>query len=430
VNVQPENVGRRRRKPVQRRVPTLIEQPERKPVIFGWGGDLSQRDREMLKERIALFAGIAIAVIVIGLIAWGAVYDGIIKPANERAADNKPVAIIGAYTVTTGFFKRVENLQNTSLNNNITQLNGEISQLNADPKKNAAQLAQAQQQLSQLQAQQGSLATNTLELIVDDQIAIQRAASEGIKVTPKVRQASLEGQIKAAGGPKHFQQFVDTSGLSMDEMKSILLGDYLQQKLQARIAAHVSHTQLEVRASHILVATNKKALAEKLYREVKGGASIATLARKYSIDKTSAVKGGDLGYFPQGQMVAPFDKAAFSMKVGEVRLVKSQFGWHIIKVTGHKTTRRTPSQYQGAQANAYQSWLSRQKTILNYQEIVAPSSLPGVATPTPNTVNQILPTALVQPTPAPAVTAPVATPSGGHPATKPATSKTGTAKKP
>ena len=64
------------------------------------------------------------------------------------------------------------------------------------------------------------------------------------------------------------------------------------------------------------------------------GENFAALARAHSQDAGSAVKGGELGYFPTGMMVEPFEKAAFSLKVGEIsEIVKSPFGFHIIKVT-------------------------------------------------------------------------------------------------
>jgi peptidyl-prolyl cis-trans isomerase D len=102
-------------------------------------------------------------------------------------------------------------------------------------------------------------------------------------------------------------------------------------------------TPEQVRASHILLKTEGKddetvkKQAEDLLAKAKAGANFAELATKYSEDDASKVKGGDLDFFPKGQMVPEFDKAAFSMKPGEISdLVKSQYGYHIIKVTDKK----------------------------------------------------------------------------------------------
>ncbi|VAX16039.1 Peptidyl-prolyl cis-trans isomerase PpiC [hydrothermal vent metagenome] len=93
-----------------------------------------------------------------------------------------------------------------------------------------------------------------------------------------------------------------------------------------------------VRASHILVKDEKE--AKSIYKELKNGADFSKLAHEKSTDVGSAKLGGDLGWFGKGQMVKEFEKTAFSGKVGVIqRPVKSQFGWHIIKVTG-KTNKK------------------------------------------------------------------------------------------
>ena len=87
----------------------------------------------------------------------------------------------------------------------------------------------------------------------------------------------------------------------------------------------------QVKASHILV--DKLADAEKLADKIKGGSKFEDLARKHS-SCPSGKKGGDLGYFGTGQMVKPFEDAAFKLGKGEVSgPVKTQFGYHLIMVT-------------------------------------------------------------------------------------------------
>jgi peptidyl-prolyl cis-trans isomerase C len=89
--------------------------------------------------------------------------------------------------------------------------------------------------------------------------------------------------------------------------------------------------QEEVRARHILVATEDEAKA--ILGEIKKGTDFAELAKQKSKDPTGAAKGGDLGYFTKDQMVPEFAEAAFKLEKGQVsEPVKTQFGWHIIKV--------------------------------------------------------------------------------------------------
>ena len=88
----------------------------------------------------------------------------------------------------------------------------------------------------------------------------------------------------------------------------------------------------KVKASHILV--KKRSEADRLLKEIQGGADFAVLAKKHS-ECSSGKKGGNLGFFTRGKMVKEFEKAAFSLAKGELsEVVKTEFGYHIIKRTG------------------------------------------------------------------------------------------------
>jgi len=106
----------------------------------------------------------------------------------------------------------------------------------------------------------------------------------------------------------------------------------------------------ERRASHILIASEKigkdkaRARAEELLKEIqKSPAAFADLAKKNSDDPGSAAKGGDLGFFGRGMMVKPFEDATFTLKDGEISgIVESDFGFHIIKLTGIHAAKEKP----------------------------------------------------------------------------------------
>jgi len=90
-------------------------------------------------------------------------------------------------------------------------------------------------------------------------------------------------------------------------------------------------TPLLLRASHILVATEEEAKAVR--KEIQAGADFEDLARKRSLDNTRT-RGGDVGFFQKGQIIPEIETAAFSMRKGEIgQPVKTQFGFHIIKLT-------------------------------------------------------------------------------------------------
>jgi peptidyl-prolyl cis-trans isomerase D len=129
-------------------------------------------------------------------------------------------------------------------------------------------------------------------------------------------------------------------------------------------------TPEQVRASHILLKTEGKddaavkAKAEELLKQARAGADFADLAKKNSEDTDSAKNGGDLDYFGRGRMVPEFDQAVFAMQPGTISdLVKTQYGYHIIKLVDKKNaTTRTLAEvrqqltdqlaYQRAQAQA------------------------------------------------------------------------------
>jgi peptidyl-prolyl cis-trans isomerase C len=86
----------------------------------------------------------------------------------------------------------------------------------------------------------------------------------------------------------------------------------------------------KIKCSHILVQKQNEALA--VVERLKNGESFANLAKELSIDRGSAKRGGDLGYFSRGMMVKPFENAAFKMEKGQISdPVKTEFGYHIIK---------------------------------------------------------------------------------------------------
>jgi peptidyl-prolyl cis-trans isomerase C len=90
----------------------------------------------------------------------------------------------------------------------------------------------------------------------------------------------------------------------------------------------------QVRASHILVKTEDE--ANRILKRINDGEDFVTVSKRFS-SCPSRKSGGDLGWFGKGQMVPEFEQAAFAADAGTViGPVKSQFGFHIIKVTGKK----------------------------------------------------------------------------------------------
>jgi peptidyl-prolyl cis-trans isomerase C len=119
-----------------------------------------------------------------------------------------------------------------------------------------------------------------------------------------------------------------------------------------------------VRASHILIQVPEgadaaakqqaKTKAEAILKDLKAGKDFAAAAKENSQDPGSAPNGGDLGFFEQGQMVPPFEQAAFALKAGQMsEVVETPFGYHIIKVAEKQEARVVPIEEAKPQIEQY-----------------------------------------------------------------------------
>jgi len=113
-----------------------------------------------------------------------------------------------------------------------------------------------------------------------------------------------------------------------------------EDALRKRYDKYVKETpaRQEISARHILVQTESE--AKDVLAQLKKGADFSELAKTRSIDPTAKEQGGDLGFFTREEMVPEFSDAAFKLKDGEISPapVKTQYGWHIIKVEAHRTS--------------------------------------------------------------------------------------------
>jgi len=160
-----------------------------------------------------------------------------------------------------------------------------------------------------------------LETMIIRELIMQEAIKEGIENAPAVKE-KLEELKKRLVVEAYLKKKVEEQAtVSDEELKKF----YEQNKDKFK-------TGDQVKASHILVKSEKE--AKELLAQIKGGANFEELAKKYSADGAAA-KGGDLGWFSKGSMIPEFEKVAFAMKENQVSdIVKTKFGYHIIKLTG------------------------------------------------------------------------------------------------
>ena len=160
----------------------------------------------------------------------------------------------------------------------------------------------------------------------------------------KLDEARLKAYYEANAADFRVPERVRAEYLVLSAQSLVSPGAIPEAELKAAYEARASQYRVpeQRRASHILVKTKEE--AEKIAAEArKSPDRFAELARKYSQDPGSAAKGGDLGFFARGQMVGPFEDAAFAMKEGQVSdPVQTDFGWHVLQLTAVRPAQARP----------------------------------------------------------------------------------------
>lgn len=187
--------------------------------------------------------------------------------------------------------------------------------------------------------------TAALDELVTETLIHQEADKANLEATREDIDEELEVVKANFPSEEEFAAALEQYGMTQESLERQIVMQVLLRKL---VAPQVDVTEEEVksefdtqkqqftepeqiRASHILVESEAK--AKELLEQIRGGADFAQLAKENSTDG-SAAQGGDLSYFGRGDMVPEFEEAAFALKKDEVSdVVKSQFGYHIIKVT-------------------------------------------------------------------------------------------------
>lgn len=214
----------------------------------------------------------------------------------------------------------------------------------------------------------GDNAEETLDQIIDFKLVVYAAREEGKAPDETEIDQQLEQLRSQHGNPEDFIAFLQEVNIESEDDLRRLLGE-----LQLFNAMLVDHTVVEqAHARHILLQTDSEAAiaerkveAEELVAQIEGGADFVALAQEHSDDPGSGSQGGDLGWAPRGVFVPSFDEAIFSMSPGEVRLVQSQFGWHIIELIEAREERPIENpEFMGSPEvqQAFTGWIDNLRT--------------------------------------------------------------------
>jgi peptidyl-prolyl cis-trans isomerase C len=235
-----------------------------------------------------------------------------------------------------------------------------------------------------------------LDNLIDRELLLQQAKSLKMAVPAQQVDTQMQQLLKRFPSQEAFEQALTAQNLSLDAVKKDVERQMLRQQLvkkeildKVTVSAGDVQTfydknkdkyveEEQVRARHILIKvppeaspaddTKLKGKADDALKRAKQGEDFAVLATELS-DDSSKGNGGDLGFFPRGRMVAPFEEVAFALQPGQMsEVVRTQFGYHIIKVEEHKTGRALP--FDEAKPQVKED-LTQQQTYERYQQYMA-----------------------------------------------------------
>lgn len=232
---------------------------------------------------------------------------------------------------------------------------------------------------------EGQIRSTLLDELIAQQLLSKEADAKKVSVTDAEIDKNIESLKAGYSDEKQFEDALKTAGYTLDTLREQVKWQLLSTKLLERLvpASSISNAEAKAyyeknkasykvaaakRSSHILFAAKDEETAKKVLKELQDGADFAAMAKKYSTDTASAKNGGDLGW-PTQAYVSEFQKAVDKLGKGEMSgLVKSAYGWHIIKVTDvRKAGQQT---FDEAKETIVQTLLSNKRTEA-YQTLVS-----------------------------------------------------------
>lgn len=268
-------------------------------------------------------------ILIIVAFAGSLLYAGgssMINRGNESRQAGSPVAEVNGKKVTYGEFQQayLSNLQ--SYQQFVGRLNG---------------------------AQMSHVKFITLQQLVDQHLLLQLANREKVKVSNKEVDERLKDLKDRFPTKEEYQELLKANGLTEGKLRDLIREGLLVERLQEQKSQvtvtdeEVAQAYEQVQARHILFRAdpnNETAMAAALKKandvlgQIRRGEDFAALAKRYSDDAGSSQDGGDVGWFSRNDpFVQSFKDAAFALNVNQVsEPVKTEFGYHLIQVTGRK----------------------------------------------------------------------------------------------
>jgi len=347
----------------------------------------SRRRREARTRQWLIGGTVGVLGLVVLILGWGLYEQYVLRP-------RKPVATVSGVPIYLKTYQDQVRYRRWYYRNYLDRLEGQKRQLLASEEENSFLIQYIDQQIAQVKREIMNLPTSVLEALIDDQLVRQECERQGITVSPEQVQLRLEAQFGYDRNPPTpvpitttlpitvtptptaapmteelflsqsgawFQSMYEATGVGESEYRTLLEGVLYREKLEEVLTAALPTAAEQVQARHILLQTREE--ADAALARLRDGEDFAELAAELSIDTATKEQGGDLGWFPRGQMTPAFSEAAFALQPGETsEVVETEFGYHIIRLDQREADRELdPTARLQAERKAISDWFAAQR---------------------------------------------------------------------
>jgi len=212
-----------------------------------------------------------------------------------------------------------------------------------------------------------------LEWLIDRRLLAQAAQQLGLGPSEEALQAELQAIRQSLGGDESFQQWLSEQGYDLASFISGLREDLQAAAMVEEIIKAVPDHEEHVHALHILVATREEAEALR-QQALQADLDFGQLALEASLDLSTRIAGGDLGWFARGTLTVPqVEAAAFSLSPGQVsQVIESEMGFHIIKVLAREDRPLSRQALLARQRAAVEEWLAQRRQEVQIERYLGP----------------------------------------------------------
>ena len=362
----------------------------------------SRREKERRTNQLLVIGTGVVLGLVVLILGWGLFDQYVLQP-------RRPVATVAGEDISLSTFEKQLQFTRLQYYEYLSQLERNRMDLANSEEDQSFMLQYLDQQIATMESQLLSLPNSVLSEMIDNKLVRQEAARRGITVSQEEIDTAVEQYFgydrnpptPAAEEPtpavsiEETETITDTTpmptatpmptptpmteeayiqestdwyqdvekavGFTKDDFRTMMEGLLLREKLEEAIGAELPTTGEQVHARHILLQTREE--ADAALARLKGGEEFAAVAAELSQDTMSKEDGGDLGWFPRGQMLPEFEEAAFALQPGELsEVVETSAGFHIIQVDEREDNRPLEDYYlQQAQSVAVSDWFTTQR---------------------------------------------------------------------